>query len=310
MARLPADAPVRLIVNPAAGGGRAAGLVAPVEAELGRLGLEVRTDRTRSIDHARALGVEAHRAGEIPVTLSGDGLVGCVAGALAALREPEPPLMGVLPGGRGNDFARMVEIPEDPIAACALIAAGASCPIDLGTVDGAPFVGIASLGFDSDANRIANESSSRLGSLVYAYAALRALATYRHASFTVEIDTHPSSKEGTGGEVRTFTGWSVAAANASTYGGGMIMAPDARLDDGLLEIVLSASTSRARFLWTLPKVFKGEHVLEPSVTVLRGARVQVQADRPFVVYADGDPIGELPVTIGVLPAAVRVLLPT
>ena len=305
MARLPVDAPVRLIVNPAAGGGRAAGLVAPVEAELARLGLTVRTARTTSLEHARELAVEAHRGGATPVTLSGDGLVGCVAGALASLGEPEPPLMGVLPGGRGNDFARMTGIPADPVAACALIASGRPQLIDLGTVDGVPFVGIASLGFDSDANRIANEGPARLGNLVYAYAALRALAAYAHASFTVETRT----KEGTGVEERSFTGWSVAVANASTYGGGMIMAPDARLDDGLLDVVLSARTSRARFLATLPKIFKGAHVDEPSVTVLRGAEVRVRADRPFVVYADGDPIGDLPATFGVLPAAVGVLLP-
>lgn len=305
MARLPADAPVRLIVNPAAGGGRAAGLVAPVEAELARLGVEVRTVRTTSIEHARELAVDAHRGGATPVALSGDGLVGGIAGALAALGELEPPLMGVIPGGRGNDFARMTGIPADPVAACALIASGVPRPIDLGTVDGAPFVGIASLGFDSDANRIANEGPARLGRLVYAYAALRALATYRHARFTVEI----GAEAGTIGEERTFTGWSVAAANASTYGGGMIMAPDARLDDGLLDIVLTASTSRARFLMTLPKIFKGEHVNEPSVSVVRGAEIRVRADRPFVVYADGDPIGALPATIGVLPAVVRVLLP-
>ena len=172
-------------------------------------------------------------------------------------------------------------------------------PIDLGEVDGAPFIGIASLGFDSDANRIANASSPRLGSLVYAYAALRALAAYRHATFTVDAD----------GEERRFVGWSVAAANASTYGGGMLMAPDARLDDGQLDVVLSARTSRTRFLRTLPKIFKGTHVRDPSISVLRAREVRVDADRPFVVYADGDPIGALPATLGVLPGAVRVLLP-
>jgi YegS/Rv2252/BmrU family lipid kinase len=296
---LPAAAPVRLIVNPAAGGGRAARLVAEVEGTLRGRGATVVTTRTTSIAHARALAVEAHAAGALPVTLSGDGLVGCVAGALAGLGADEPPLMGVLPGGRGNDFARMVGIPSEVREAAALVLDGTPTPIDLGTVDGAPFVGIASLGFDSDANRIANDGPAWLGSLVYAYAALRALATYRHATFTVETDGQP----------RTFTGWSVAVANGSTYGGGMILAPGARLDDGLLDVVLTTATSRLRFLRTLPKIFKGAHVGEPSIELLRGAVVRVSADRPFVVYADGDPIGALPASIGVLPAAVRVLLP-
>ncbi len=286
MARLPAPRSFRLVVNPAAGGGRAARVLPAVEAELRRLGLPFTTERTTSVAHARELAVAAHAAGEVPVTLSGDGLVGCVAGALSGLGAAEPPLMGVLPGGRGNDFVRVTGIPAEPVAACAVLATGVPSPVDLGSVDGAPFIGIASLGFDSEANRIANAAPARLGNLVYAYGALRALASYRHATFTVEAE----------GEPRTFTGWSVAAANASTYGGGMVMAPDARLDDGALDVVLSAATSRARFLRTLPAVFKGEHVHEPSVSVLRAAEVRISADRPFTVYADGDPIGELPVT--------------
>jgi YegS/Rv2252/BmrU family lipid kinase len=299
MARLPAPRRLLLVVNPAAGGGRAARVLPGVEGALRGHGLAFRTEQTTSVAHARELAVEAHAAGEVPVTLSGDGLVGCVAGALSAVDAAEPPLMGVLPGGRGNDFVRVTGIPADPVAACAVLAHGVPTPVDLGLVDGSPFIGIASLGFDSDANRIANAAPARLGNLVYAYGALRALLTYRHAAFTVEAD----------GQRRTFTGWSVAAANASTYGGGMVMAPDARLDDGLLDVVMSERTSRAHFLRTLPDIFKGTHVRDPSVQVVRGREVRISADRPFVVYADGDPIGELPATLGVLPGAVRVLLP-
>lgn len=299
MRRLPARHRFRLVVNPAAGGGRAAAALPGVEAELRARGLAFTTVRTTSVAHAREVAVAAHGAGEVPVTLSGDGLIGCVAGALCGLGAAEPPLMGVLPGGRGNDVVRVTGIPADPVAAVAVLADGVPAPVDLGHVGGSPFVGIASCGFDSEANRVANEAPARLGNLVYAYGALRALATYRHATFTVEAD----------GVARTFTGWSVAAANASTYGGGMVMAPDARMDDGLLDVVSSAATSRARFLRTLPKVFKGTHVEDPSVSVVRGREVRISADRPFTVYADGDPIGQLPVTVGVLPAAVRVLLP-
>lgn len=299
MRRLPAPHRFRLVVNPVAGGGRAAAALPGVEAELRTRGLAFSTVQTTSVAHARELAIEAHRAGEVPVTLSGDGLIGGVAGALCGLGESEPPLMGVLPGGRGNDFVRVTGIPAEPVAAVAVLADGVPSPVDLGHVDGSPFVGIASCGFDSEANRIANEAPARLGNLVYAYGALRALASYRHATFTVDAD----------GTSQTFTGWSVAAANASTYGGGMVMAPDARMDDGLLDVVSSAATSRTRFLRSLPKVFKGTHVEDPSVTVVQGREVRISADRPITVYADGDPIGELPVTVGVLPAAVRVLLP-
>lgn len=288
--------PVALLVNPSAGGGRALRALPAVEAELARLDVAYRVARTRSLSHARELALAAADAGEVVVTLSGDGLIGAVAGAL---RGHDRAIMGVLPGGRGNDFARVSGIPLDPVAACAVIASGVARPMDVGDVGGRTFVGIASLGFDSVANRIANEAPSRLGPLVYAYGALRALATWRPATFEVAVGT----------DRRTFTGWTVAAANNRAYGGGMLLAPDALLDDGELDVVLVAPSSRRQFVRCLPMVFKGTHVQLDSVTVLRGREVRIAADRPFDVYADGDPIGELPVTIRAIPGAIRVLLP-
>jgi YegS/Rv2252/BmrU family lipid kinase len=287
---------VRLIVNPAAGGGRAAKVLPAVEAALRRSRLEVRTSPTRSLEHAVELAREAAAGGEVVAVLSGDGCVGAVAGAL---RDAPGAVMAVLPGGRGNDFARVAGIPRDPVAAAALVGTGVPTPIDLGEVDGRPFIGIASLGFDSDANRIANAAPSRLGPFVYAYGALRALLSWRPARFHVEVD----------GEQLDVEGWSVAAANSGAYGGGMLLAPGADLHDGRLDVVLSTRTSKLTFLRTLPSVFRGTHVRKPFIRVLRGAEVRVSADRPFVVYADGDPIAELPVTIRAVPGAVQVLLP-
>jgi YegS/Rv2252/BmrU family lipid kinase len=295
-----ADAATReiaLVVNPSAGGGRAARALPAVQARLEALGCRVETAATRDLAHARQLAADAARAGRVVVTLGGDGIVGCVAGAL---REVPGAVLGVLPGGRGNDFARVVGIPLDAEAACEVIAHGVPRPIDLGATGDRTFIGIASLGFDSDANRIANEAPARLGGLVYVYGALRALAGWKPATFVVEVD----------GERVQFTGWSVAAANSKAFGGGMFAAPDASLEDGELDVVMLSRTSKVHLLVSLlPKVFKGTHVGDPSVRVMRGAEVRVDADRPFVVYADGDPIGELPITLRVLPGAVRVLVP-
>jgi YegS/Rv2252/BmrU family lipid kinase len=289
-------APVTLLVNPSSGGGRALKALPGVQQALAAAGLAVDVLHTESLEHARRLAVQTADGGRTVVTLSGDGLVGAVAGALAG--HPSA-VMGVLPGGRGNDFARVAGIPLDAVQACAVIATGVPRPIDLGDVDGRPFVGIASLGFDSDANRIANEAPARLGNLVYAYGALRALAGWRPATFTVTVD----------GAERRFRGWSVAAANAKAYGGGMYLAPAADLHDGLLDVVMIDECSRLRYALTLPKVFKGRHVDSELVHLLQGREIQISADRPFTVYADGDPIGELPVTIHCRPAAVSVLLP-
>src|SRR5947209_8657791 len=208
------DRPACLLVNPSAGGGKAARLRPEVEAELTRLGVAHRTVSTQSLEHAAVEAERAARSGEAVVTLSGDGLIGHVVGVL---RHVPDALLGVLPGGRGNDLARVLGIPLETVPACAVLAAGHTRDLDIGDVEGRSFIGIASLGFDSEANRIANESPSWLGSQVYTYAALRALAAWKHATFTVESD----------GRTETFRGWSVAAANSKAYGGGMYLAPDA-----------------------------------------------------------------------------------
>jgi len=287
---------ISLIVNPSAGGGRAAKLLPKVQARLRLLEVEHHTELTRDLPHAQELARAAAAAGEPAVLLSGDGLVGAVA---HVLRGHPSAVMGVLPGGRGNDFARVTGIPLDAEAACDVIANGTPQPVDVGDVDGATFIGIASLGFDSDANRIANEAPPRLGNLVYTYGALRALAAWKHAGYEIVVD----------GKAHAFSGWSVACANSKAYGGGMFLAPDADLHDGRLDVVFCEAMSKARFLRLLPTVFKGEHVNLPEVHVLRGAEVRISADRPFTVYADGDPIAELPCTVRAIPGAVKVLLP-
>jgi YegS/Rv2252/BmrU family lipid kinase len=298
-------APVCLIVNPAAGGGKAGRLAPDVERALAGHGLTVRREETRDVGHARELAREAARAGETVVALSGDGLVGVIADEL---RTVPGAVLGIVPGGRGNDLARVLGIPVDPLEACATIAAGVTRAMDVGEVSppGAPerahaFVGIASAGFDSDANRIANEAPSWLGGLVYAYGALRALFSWRPARFEIELDPP--------GERHTFVGYTIAAANSRAYGGGMLVAPDALLDDGRLEVVVIEQVGKLAFLANLPKVFKGEHVLLPSVKVFRAAEIEVSADRPFTMYADGDPVGELPLRVRAVPAAVSVIVP-
>jgi len=237
--------------------------------------------------------------GETVVALSGDGMLGAIADVLRTIPGA---VLGVLPGGRGNDFARVLGIADDPEAACATIAHGAPRPVDVGEATGRAFVGIASVGFDSDANRIANEAPSWLGGLVYTYGALRALSLWQPATFEIELDPP--------GERHTFTGYSVGTANSKAYGGGMYAAPDALLDDGLLEVVVVEAMSRRRFLADLlPKVFKGTHVRLPTVRVFRAKEVEISADRPFTMYADGDPIGDLPVRVRALQGAINMLVP-
>ena len=284
-----------IIVNPSAGGGRARKVLPELEAALRARGLDYRLVLTTSLDHGREEALQAAAAGEIPVVMSGDGLIGQIGGALAGGDVP----MGVIPGGRGNDLARVLGIPTEIPGAVDLLAAAATRVIDVGEVNGRRFLGVASCGFDSDANRIANEARLVKGNLVYLYAALRALAAWKPTRFEVVLDGH----------ARWFTGYSVAAANSKAFGGGMLVAPDAELDDGRLDVVWVSEVAKLRYLANLPKVFKGRHVDNEEVTVQRAAEVTISADRPFAVYADGDHLADLPATIRLLPRALAVIAP-
>ena len=284
-----------LIVNPSSGSGRGAKLLEEAEAGMTDRGLRFRTLVSESLEHGIGEALAAHEAGEIPVVMSGDGLIGQVGGALAERGA----VMGILPGGRGNDLARVLEIPGEVEGALDVLARGEEREIDVGEVNGRRFLCIASMGFDSEANRIANEARVIRGNLVYAYAALRALAAWKPAAFTVTVD----------GKVTEFEGYAVAAANSRAFGGGMFIAPDAELDDGRLDVVLTGHAGKLHFLANLPKVFKGTHVENDEVTVLRGSEVEVSADRDFEVYADGEHLSDLPAKMRVLPGALRVIAP-
>jgi YegS/Rv2252/BmrU family lipid kinase len=286
--------PLVLLVNPSSGGGRALKLLPRVEAVLDERRVPFRVVRTKSLEHGVAKAMQAIEAGELPVVVSGDGMIGAVGGAMAGGETP----LGIVPVGRGNDLARVLGIPTEPEEAIEIVLAGETRTIDVGEADGHRFLGIASVGFDSDANRIANQS--RLGgNLVYAYAALRALVAWKPARFTIAI-----------GERRTrMEGYSVVVANNSAYGGGMYVAPDAALDDGEFDVVTIEKVGKLRFLGNLPKVFKGTHVRNDEVQVVRASHLSLSASRPFAVYADGEHLTDLPTDLRVIPHALRVLVP-
>jgi YegS/Rv2252/BmrU family lipid kinase len=287
--------PLALLVNPHSGHGRALKLLPSVEAALDARRVEFRVQRTRGLEHGVEHALRAIEAGEVPVVMSGDGLVGAVGGAMAGAETP----MGILPGGRGNDLARVLGIPTEPDAAVEALLSGQTRLIDVGEANGKRFLCIASAGFDSEANRIANETTLLRGNLVYAYAALRALVRWKPARFTIRVD-----------DKRTrFTGYTVAVANSRAYGGGMFVAPDAELDDGQFDVVTIGEVGKLRFLGNLPKVFKGTHVERDEVHVFRAPHLELSASKPFGLYADGEHITDLPASLRVLPRALRVLAP-
>ena len=287
--------PLVLLVNPSAAGGRTLKLLPRIEAALDERRVEFRVLRTRDLQHGVDAALRAVEASELPVVVSGDGLIGAIGGAMAGAETA----LGIIPGGRGNDLARVLEIPEDPEAAVEVLAAGHSRRIDVGEANGRRFLGIVSVGFDSEANRLANETKLFRGSLVYAYAALRTLVGWKPARFTVRVDD----------ERTRFTGYSVSVANSRAFGGGMYVAPDAELDDGLFDVIMVGEGGKLRFVGNLPKVFKGTHVELDEITVFRAPHLELSASRPIPVYADGEHLTDLPAALRVLPRALSVIVP-
>ncbi len=287
--------PLALLVNPASAHGRTLKLLPQVEQELDARRVVFRAERTRGLEDGVSKALRAIEAGEVPVVISGDGLVGAIGGAMAGSETP----LGIIPGGRGNDLARVLGIPDDPTEAVEVLLNGEARRIDVGEVNGRRFLGIVSVGFDSEANRLANETSFLRGSLVYAYAALRTLLSWKPGRFTIRVDDE---------RVR-FTGYSVSVANNRAFGGGMYVAPGAELDDGEFDIITVGDVGKLRFVGNLPKVFKGTHVDEDEVRVFRAPHLELSASRPFPVYADGEHIADLPASLRVLPRALSILVP-
>jgi YegS/Rv2252/BmrU family lipid kinase len=299
---------VRALVvhNPTAGGGRAGRLAPQVVERLAGDGVEVDQHRTLSLEDARLAACQA--AGEVDavVAVGGDGTVGACAAGLADAGPPGRSggpgvraALAVVPAGGGNDAARSLGLPaDDPLAAAGMLTRLRRRPADLATVAGRAYLNVAGAGFDSEVNRLANQRLRwARGRPRYVGAVLAELVVGRTASFELALDGQPER----------LSGWLVAVANGPSYGGGMLVAPRASLADGLLEVVVIGAIGKLEFLRTFPKVFSGRHVDHPAVAVHRAARVDLAADRPLAVYADGEPAGTLPATFEVRPAAVTVL---
>ncbi|MFJ9313167.1 YegS/Rv2252/BmrU family lipid kinase [Pimelobacter simplex] len=296
------------LVNPSSGGGAAPRVVVPLARALREAGAEVEVTYTTSAAETPALVETAVAAGAVVVSVGGDGMLSSVAGSVASLGG----VLAMVPAGRGNDFARMLEIPHDTAAQAALLLSGAERAIDLLRVtqaDGASYVVAGSVyaGVDARAAEIVDRSHWLPSKLQYPYAAVRALATYRPVECVLEVD-------GVRTEHQAAT---VVVANSSFYGKGMAIAPAAVVDDGLLDVVVIEAASHLDLIRSLPKVYDGSHVALDEVTVLTGRQVRLsgrhRGGAAVPVGADGEALGalpagaDLPLTVELLPAAVRVL---
>ncbi|MGW6459209.1 diacylglycerol kinase [Streptomyces sp. NPDC055078] len=292
---------ITLFVNPTAGRGRGAGAAQPAARTLRDAGHAVRTVIGLDADDALRRAREAVGGGTgALIAVGGDGMVSLALQAVAGTGTP----LGVIAVGTGNDFARALGLPvRDPRGAGALIAEAlaqeSARPVDLGRAGRKWFGTILASGFDSRVNDRGNRMRWPRGRLTYDLAMVAELAALRPIPYRITLD---------GGPPRDIEATLVAVGNGPSYGGGMRMCPGAELDDGLFDVTVVAPCSRTTLLRVFPRVYRGTHTDRPEVTVHRARSLTLAADG-ITGYADGEPLGPLPLTAECVPGAVRVLVP-
>jgi diacylglycerol kinase (ATP) len=284
-----------LVVNPTSGRGRGPVAAAVVESRLTAAGVQVRRLQGADSADAEALCRQAAAEGiEALVAVGGDGMAHLVLQACAGTQTA----LGIVPTGTGNDLARALGLPMgDAKTSADLLVAGARRDVDAVRCGAAWWACVLGTGFDAAVNDRANRMRWPRGRRRYDIAIVAELGTYRPGRFVLELD-------GVRSEVDAML---VALGNAPSYGGGMKVCPDARLDDGLLDVVVVGPLSRRRFLRLFPRVFAGTHVNDSAVTVQRAREVTLDGPRTASAYADGERLGGLPLTSTVVPGALRVI---
>jgi diacylglycerol kinase (ATP) len=282
-----------LLFNASAGKGRSRRWIERLSA-LSGLDVRLSPDERDMEDQARRAASEGL---ERILVAGGDGSLHYAARGLAG----SGCALGIVPTGTGNDLARALGIELDPPRAVERALAAKPRRIDLGSVNQKPYLGVVGIGFDGEVNKFVNDMSGWPGGpLAYPYALLRTL--WRFEPPTIRVDHEGGTFEG--------RAMMVALANSSHFGGGMKIAPDAALDDGLLDLVIVEELPRTLLLALFPRVYRGSHVKHPRVHCMRVRRAMLSADRPLTFHADGEALMQLPAagaTVEVRPRSLLVV---
>jgi diacylglycerol kinase (ATP) len=293
---------VTLLTNPASGHGHASHAAERAVAQFQRRGVDVVQIVGRDAEHARRLLDETMaKDTDALVVTGGDGIISM---ALQALAHSDVPL-GIIPAGTGNDHAREYRLPtDDPQAAADVIADGWVETVDLGLIRAHNgfqkwFGTVMAAGFDSLVTDRANRMSWPHGRIRYNLAMLAELSKLRLLPFRLVLD----------GDREIIADLTLAAfGNTRSYGGGMLITPNADYSDGLLDITMVHSASRTRLVRLFPTIFKGTHIDLDEVTTDRARTVTVES--PGInAYADGEFAHALPVEVSAVSGALKVLVP-
>ncbi|MFE2822216.1 diacylglycerol kinase family protein [Streptomyces sp. NPDC059271] len=286
------------VVNPTAGGSTGAAALLQLARLLREAGAGLDTEYSRSLSHAQDLARAAGERGRIVLAVGGDGIAGGIGGALSGTDT----VLGLVPAGRGNDFARALQLPTSAAELSRVLLDNEPRRVDTIEVESAVHartvvLGSVYAGVDALANRHANQARLLRGAASYYAGGLRAVTAWRPASYRVTVD----------GVEHPHRGYTVVAANSAYYGSGRVIAPAARVDDGLLDIVMIREAPRRLFFTLMNELKTGAHVDRPEVVILRGREIRIEADRPVPYGADGEVEAVLPVTARVLPGDLAML---
>lgn len=260
---------------------------------LRQAGADVAMTESTGIERCRILASQVVANGDTVVAVGGDGMV-------RSLLEPvvdSGATMGIIPAGRGNDFARQLAIPADPEVAARVLLKGKTRAVDVIEASGEYLAGSVYAGIDSLTSQIVNRGGPLPSSMQYPVAAIRALLSGHSTTFEVTID----------GQHHRVHAFMVVCANSGFYGSGMHIAPHAKVDDGELDVIIVNAASKLGLLRRMPRLYKGTHIELEAVTVLRGREISIASADPVVAYGDGERLSALPVGVRIHPGALTVL---
>jgi len=286
-----------LVINPVAGQGKGATVGTYVAGYLNSRGIKYEIIIGRSgIDQADSLQRFLDRNPDCSgvIAVGGDGLLHLVLQKITPAQVP----LAVIPAGTGNDFVRTLGwSPDDVDAILQAVLSKKPQSVDLGLVDGEWFAAILSTGFDSIVNEKANTMSWPKGPMKYNVAIAIELPRFAPRHYEIVLDDRTISTQA----------MLIAVANGRSYGGGMLVCPHADIADGYFDVMVLHPVSKLEFIKVFPRVFKGTHITHPAVEIVRSNSVKISSDA--VAYADGERIGQLPVSAQCISGALMTWLP-
>ncbi len=285
-----------LCVSATSGAGNALKIGPEIAKIFSSHGWKVTVNLTDMNDDLTKIATNTHC--EYIAALGGDGYISAIADGVRKTNK----ILVPLPAGRGNDFCRKLDIGTNALEHLKNINNFAIENIDIAvardvTGKEKTVLGIASLGIDSLANQYANGNRFLKGMAVYIWGFFKAVRNFKPITYNLNID----------GKEYVSKSWSVCISSTGIYGGGIKLLPISDVRDGIMEVLTLENISLWGLMKLLPKIVAAKHLSHPSMVLRQGRKITVDCQTKYLPYADGDPIGKIPITVTVLPGALKVL---